>query len=57
MRVEEERIRLRTRDDLYGGRTEAMLLLYKFKDGEETIQYVGVMSLYPLRSTHDSSRL
>jgi len=37
---------LKTRDALYGGRTEAMRLHYKI--GEiETIQYCDVMSLYP----------
>ena len=35
-----------TRDALYGGRTEAMRLHYKVR-GNETIQYVDVMSLYP----------
>ena len=35
-----------TRDALYGGRTEAMRLHYKAREGE-TIQYVDVMSLYP----------
>jgi len=37
---------LRTRDALYGGRTEAMRLQYKVRENE-TIQYVDVMSLYP----------
>jgi hypothetical protein len=37
---------LNTRDDLYGGRTEAMRLHYKAAEGE-TVQYVDVMSLYP----------
>ena len=37
---------LNTRDALYGGRTEAMRLHYKVRDGE-SIQYVDVMSLYP----------
>jgi hypothetical protein len=37
---------LNTRDAVYGGRTEAMRLHYKIKNGE-TIQYVDVMSLYP----------
>jgi G:T-mismatch repair DNA endonuclease (very short patch repair protein) len=36
---------LNTRDALYGGRTEAMRLLYKAAEGE-TIQYVDVISLY-----------
>jgi len=44
---EEERLPLKTRDALYGGRTEAMRLHYRVRDGEETIQYVDVMSLYP----------
>ena len=38
---------LNTRDALYGGRTEAMRLHYKIREGEETVQYVDVMSLYP----------
>jgi len=37
---------LRTRDALYGGRTEAMRLHYKAQENE-TIQYVDVMSHYP----------
>ena len=37
---------LNTRDALYEGRTEAMRLHYKIR-GEETVQYVDVMSLYP----------
>jgi len=36
---------LRTRDALYGGRTEALRLHYKARENE-TIQYVDVMSLY-----------
>jgi len=32
---------------LYERRTEAMRLHYQIKDGEETIQYVDVMRLYP----------
>jgi len=43
----EEHLHVRTRNALYGGRTEVMLLHYRVKEGEETIQYVGVMSLYP----------
>jgi hypothetical protein len=35
-----------TRDALYRGRTEAMRLHYKAREGE-TIQYVDVMCLYP----------
>ena len=38
---------LKTRDSLYGGRTEAMRLHCKVREGQETIQYVDVMSLYP----------
>jgi G:T-mismatch repair DNA endonuclease (very short patch repair protein)/uncharacterized Zn-finger protein len=34
-------------DSLDGGSTEAMRLHYRVKEGEETIQYVEVMSLYP----------
>jgi hypothetical protein len=38
---------LRNRDALYGVHTEAMRLHYRVKEsGEETIQYVDVMSLY-----------
>ena len=47
MRVEEESPPLRTRDALYGGCTEAMRQHYQVKEGEETIQYVDVMSTYP----------
>jgi len=36
---------LNTRDALYGGRTEAMRLHYKIKEGEETVQYCDIMSL------------
>ena len=36
-RVEEERLPLRTRDALYGGRTEAMRLHYQVKEVEETL--------------------
>ena len=36
-----------TRDALYGGRTEAMRLHYKIREGEESIQYCDTMSLYP----------
>jgi len=35
-----------TRDALYGGRTEAMRVHYKAREGD-TIQYVDVMNLYP----------
>jgi len=37
---------LNTRDALYGGRTKAMRLHYKVKEGE-SIQSVDVISLYP----------
>ena len=37
---------LKTRDALYGGRTEAMRLHHKAGD-DETVQYVDVISLYP----------
>ena len=37
---------LNTRDAVYGGRTEAMRLHYKLKEGEP-IQYVDVISPYP----------
>jgi hypothetical protein len=46
MGVEESRP-LRTRNVLYGGCTEAMRLHYRVKEGEETLQYVDIMSLYP----------
>jgi len=36
-----------TRDALYGGRTEAMRLHYKIREGREFVQYCDVMSLYP----------
>jgi hypothetical protein len=32
---------------LYGGRSEAIRLHYKIREGDETIQYVDVMTLYP----------
>jgi len=38
---------LNTREALYVGRTEAMRLYYKIREGKETVQYVDVMSLYP----------
>lgn len=41
-----QQVPLRTRDALYGGRTEAMRLHYKVREGE-VIRYVDVMSLYP----------
>jgi hypothetical protein len=44
---EEEHLPLRMRDALYGGRTEAMRLHYRVREGQETIQYVDVMRLYP----------
>jgi hypothetical protein len=37
---------LRTRDALYGGRTDAMYLHYKARE-DETIEYCDTMSLYP----------
>jgi hypothetical protein len=40
---------LNTRDALYGGRTEAMSLHKKIEEGQETIEYCDVMSLYPYR--------
>ena len=38
---------LNTRGALYGGRTEEMSLLYKVHEGEETVQYVDVISFNP----------
>ena len=38
---------LNTRDALYEGRTEAMRFHYKIREGDETVKYVDVMSLYP----------
>jgi hypothetical protein len=38
---------LNTRDALYGGRTEAMRLHYKIREGVESVQYCDIMSLYP----------
>jgi len=38
---------LNTWDHMYGGRTEAIRLHYKISEWEETLQYVGVNSLYP----------
>jgi hypothetical protein len=38
---------LNTRDALYGGRIEAMSLHRKIEEGQETIEYCVVMSLYP----------
>jgi len=38
---------MNTRDALYRGRTEAMRLHYKIKEGEESVQYCDIMSLYP----------
>jgi hypothetical protein len=43
----EEHLPLSTRDAMYGGSTEAMRIYYKIKEGEETIQYVDVMSVHP----------
>ena len=36
-----------TRHALFDDRTEAMLLHYKIREEEESVQYCGVMSLYP----------
>jgi hypothetical protein len=36
-----------TRDALYCGRTEAMNLHYKIREGKQSVQYCDVMSLYP----------
>jgi hypothetical protein len=47
VRTEEEHLPLRTKEALYGGRTEVMRLHHRVKEGEETIQYVDVMSLFP----------
>jgi len=33
-----------TRGALYGGRTEAMRLHYKIREGKESVQYCDVMS-------------
>jgi len=47
-----------TRDVLYGSRTEAMRLHYKIREGEESVQYCDVMSLYPyvcISNSHRSS--
>ena len=41
-----EKSPLKTRDALYGGRTEAMRLDHKARD-DETVQYVDVINLYP----------
>jgi len=38
---------MNTRDALYGGRTEAIRLHYKIREGEETVQYCDIMSLNP----------
>jgi len=45
---------LRTRDALYGGRTEAVRLRYKARENEK-IQYVDVMSLCPIYAGISSS--
>jgi hypothetical protein len=42
-----EHASLNTRDSLYGGRTKAMSLRKKIEEGQETIEYCDVMSLYP----------
>jgi hypothetical protein len=52
VRLEEEHIPMRTRYALYDGQTEAMRLLYRVNEGEETIHYLGVMSLYPWVCKH-----
>jgi hypothetical protein len=44
--MEVEHLLLRTRDALYGGRTEAMRLHYRVQ-GEEAVQYADVMNLDP----------
>jgi hypothetical protein len=36
---------LNTRDALYGGRTEAMRLHYKIREGKESVQYCDVMTI------------
>jgi hypothetical protein len=38
---------LKTRDALYGGRTEAMRVNYAIDERKETIEYCDVISLYP----------
>jgi hypothetical protein len=38
---------LKTWDALYGGRIGAMSFLKKIEEGQETIEYCDVMSLYP----------
>jgi hypothetical protein len=38
---------LNTRDALYGVRTEAMSLHKKIEEGQDTIEYCDVMSIYP----------
>ena len=43
-----ERTPLYTLDVLYGDRTEAIFLHYSLRE-KEIIQYVDVMSLYPLQ--------
>ena len=43
---------LNTRDASYGVRNEAMRLHYKIKEGEETVQYCNIMSLYPYICKH-----
>jgi len=35
---------MKTRDALYGSRTEAMCLHYKIREGEESVQYCDIMS-------------
>jgi hypothetical protein len=38
---------LNTRDALYGGRTDAMRVHYKIREGEGSVQYCDIISLYP----------
>ena len=46
-----EKSPLKTRDALYGGRTEVMRLHHKERE-DETVQYVDVLSLYPYISKY-----
>jgi len=45
-----------TRGALYGGRTEAMRLHYKIREGRESVQYCDVMGLYPYICISNSPR-
>jgi len=38
---------MNTCDALYGGPTETMRLHYKIKEGQESVQYCDITSLYP----------